>query len=73
MRVLLIIGLILLLLGVASLFVPFPVKEKHGISAGGVKVGFETTRREKVQPAVSVVLIAGGVVLMIVGARSRKR
>ncbi len=73
MRVLLIIGLILLALGVASLFIPFPVREKHGISAGGVKVGFETTRREKVDPVISAILIGGGVVLMIVGARGRKR
>lgn len=73
MKPILIIGLIVLALGVASLFIPFPVRERHGIDAGGLKVGFETTRREKVDPIISAVLIGGGVVLMIVGARGRKR
>jgi hypothetical protein len=70
-RALLIIGVILLILGVASFFIPIPHREKHGISAGGVSLGVETTTQEKVPPAVSAVLIAGGVVLMIAGARRR--
>ena len=70
-RVLLVIGIILLALGVASLFVPVPVHEKHGIKAGPVSVGVETVEHEKVHPAVSAVLIAGGVVLLIAGARKR--
>jgi hypothetical protein len=72
MRVFLIIGLILLVLGVASLFIPFPIHEKHGVSAGGVNLGIETTRREKVDPIVSFALIGGGVVLLVVGSRGRK-
>ena len=71
MRILLVIGIILLVLGVASLFVPVPVREKHGIKAGPVSVGVETTEHEKVHPAVSAVLIAGGVVLLIAGGRKR--
>jgi len=72
MRVLFIIGLILLALGVGSLFIAIPVKEKHGFKAGDLSVGVETTERQKVHPAVSAVLIGGGVVLMIAGARSRR-
>ena len=70
-RVLLIIGIILLVLGIASLFVPIPMREKHGFKAGPVSVGVETVEHQKVHPAVSAVLIAGGVVLMIAGARKR--
>jgi O-antigen/teichoic acid export membrane protein len=70
-RLLLIIGIILLVLGIASLFVPIPMREKHGFNAGPVSVGVETTEHRKVHPAVSAVLIAGGVVLMIAGARKR--
>jgi hypothetical protein len=72
MRILFIIGLILLALGAVSLFVPIPYKEKHGIKAGGLSVGVETTEHQKVHPAVSAVLIGGGVVLLIAGARSRR-
>lgn len=72
MRVLFIIGLILLVLGLASLIVPIPTRERHGFRAGGVSVGIETVQREKVHPAVSAVLIAGGVILLIAGGRGRK-
>lgn len=69
MRPLMILGVLLLVLGIASLFVPIPHRQKHGIEAGGVSVGFETTTREKVHPAISAVLIGGGVVLLLVGKR----
>ena len=70
-RALFITGLIVLVLGIASLFVSVPVKEKHGIKAGPVSVGVETTDYQKVPPAVSIVFIAAGVVLLIAGARKR--
>jgi hypothetical protein len=72
MRVLIVIGLILLILGIASLFVPIPRKERHGIDAGPVSIGVTTTSRERVPPVVSGVLIAGGIVLLIAGSRKRR-
>jgi len=71
MRVLLITGALLLVLGVASLFVPIPRRERAGIRAGDISLGVETTTREKVHPAISAVLIAGGVVLLYAGRRRR--
>jgi len=71
MRVLLITGALLLVLGVASLFVPIPHRERAGIKAGDISLGVETTTREKVHPAISAVLIAGGVVLLYAGRRRR--
>jgi hypothetical protein len=71
MRLLLILGLILLILGLASLFVPIPRRERHGIDAGPVSFGIETTSREKVPVPVSAVLIAGGVLLILAGGRRR--
>ena len=65
-----VIGVLLLLLGVASLFIPLPRKERHGVELGGLSVGVETTSREKVHPAVSAVLIAGGVALVAMGRRA---
>lgn len=69
MRALFSIGIVVLLLGIASLFIPIPHRERHGFDAGGISVGVTTTQRERVHPAISAVLIAGGVVMMIVGTR----
>jgi hypothetical protein len=72
MRAFLIVGLLLLLLGIASLFVPIPRRERHGFDAGGISVGVTTTQRERVHPGISGVLIAGGVLLMIAGGRKKR-
>ncbi|MBW3566095.1 MAG: hypothetical protein KY459_15400 [Acidobacteria bacterium] len=72
MRTLLIIGVILLILGVTSLFVPLPSRERHGFDVGEVSFGVETTRRELVHPAVSAVLIGGGIGLIIASRRKRR-
>ncbi|HVS30100.1 MAG TPA: hypothetical protein VMS98_01480 [Thermoanaerobaculia bacterium] len=67
-RGLLIIGVILLILGLASLVVPIPSRERAGFDAGPVSVGVDVVRKEKVHPAVSGLLIAGGVALMAIAA-----
>ena len=72
MRILFVIGLILLILGVASLFVPIPRRERHGFDAGPVSVGVTTTTRERVHPGISAALILGGVALMVVDRRPRR-
>jgi hypothetical protein len=72
MRALFAIGLALLVLGMASLFVPIPRRERHGLEAGPVSIDVETVERERVHPAISGVLIAGGVALMIAGGRKRR-
>ena len=71
MRALLILGAILLLAGLLLLFIPIPHREHHGIQAGPISLGVDTTERERVHPAISGVLIAGGVALIIVGSRRR--
>jgi hypothetical protein len=69
MKALFWIGLVVLILGVASLFVAIPQREKHGVSAGGASIGMEIRHDQKVSPVVSAILIAGGAVLMIAGRR----
>jgi hypothetical protein len=71
MRALLIVGSLLLVLGLLSFVIPIPTREKHGFTAGPISVGVETTDRKKVPPVVSGILIAGGVALIIAGARKR--
>lgn len=69
MKVALIIGLVLLVLGIASLLVPIPSNEQSGVSVGGVSIGIETSHDEKVSPIVSAAMILGGVGLMIAGKK----
>jgi hypothetical protein len=64
-----VIGLVLVILGLVSLFVPIPHRVRHGVQAGPISLGVETTERERVHPGVSAALIAGGVVLMVAGRK----
>ena len=67
MKTLFWIGLVVLILGFASLLVPIPHSERQGIQAGGVSIGVETRTEERVSPIVSAVMILGGAGLMIAG------
>ena len=71
MRILLFAGLLLVVLGIASLVVPIPHSETQGIKAGDINIGVQTSHSERVSPIISVVLIAGGIALTIAGARTR--
>ena len=71
MKALFPVGLLVLILGIASLFVPIPQRDRAGIEVGGVSLGVETTSREKVSPIVSGVMIVAGAALMIAGQRKR--
>ena len=69
MKALFWIGLVVLILGFASLVVPVPQREREGISVGGVSLGVETRHEEKVHPALSAVMILGGLGAMAAGKR----
>ena len=71
MKMLLIAGLLLVVLGIASLVVPIPHTETEGIKVGNTNLGVQTSHSERVSPIISVVLIAGGIALSIAGARTR--
>ncbi len=71
MKILLFAGVILVVLGIASLVVPIPHTETEGIKVGGTNFGVQTSHSERVSPIISVVLIAGGIALSIAGARAR--
>jgi len=59
----------MIVLGIASLIVPIPHTETHGIKAGDLNIGVQTHDSERVSPIVSAVLIAGGIALTIAGVR----
>ena len=69
MRPLAWIGIIVLVLGVLSFVVPFPVSHSHGVKVGDTSVGVTTHSDEKLSPAIGGVLCAAGVVLLIAGSR----
>ncbi len=71
MKMLLFAGLLLVVLGIASLVVPIPHTETDGIRVGDTNFGVQTSHSERVSPIISVVLIAGGIALSIAGSRSR--
>jgi hypothetical protein len=66
------VGLVILILGIASLFVPIPQKGRAGVEVGGVSLGVETTHKETASPIVSGVLILAGAAMMIVGKRNNR-
>lgn len=63
------LGVLLIVLGVLAFLVPVPHREQHGVSIGDARFGVQIERQEKLPPAVGVVLIAGGVVALLIGAK----
>ena len=70
MKVLFWIGLVVLILGIASLVVPIPHTDRGGVTVGDVSIGVEAKHSEKVSPALSAVMILGGLGAMVVGRRT---
>ena len=71
MKIFLFAGLLLVVLGIASLVVPIPRSETQGIKIGDANIGVQTSHSERVSPIISAVLIAGGIALTIAGVRTR--
>jgi hypothetical protein len=67
MKILFWIGLIVLVLGLASLFVPIPQRETEGFKAGPLSVNVQTQHDEKVSPIISAVMILAGAGLLVAG------
>jgi hypothetical protein len=69
MRTLAIVGVVVLVLGIASFFVPFPRSERHGMNVGDASLSVTTHHQEMLPPAVGGILCAVGAVLLIFGMR----
>ncbi len=72
MKLLFGIGLVVLVLGALSLFVPIPRSEHSGVKAGGVSLGIETHHDERLSPVVSGLIILAGAGLMVAGGVRRQ-
>ncbi len=67
MKLLLWIGVIVVVLGIASFFVPFPQREKQTLRAGGMSVGVETTHSQTLPTAASLAMVVGGLIMVAAG------
>ncbi len=73
MRAVLWIGVVVLVLGIASFFVGMPQKHREGIRIGDASVGVEATTNEKLPVYASVILLVGGISMILAGSRSTSR
>ena len=71
MRAVLWIGVVVLVLGIASFFVAMPEKHREGIKIGDASLGVETTSSQKLPVYVSVILVVGGISMVLAGSRSK--
>jgi len=71
MRALTVVGVLLLVLGIASFFVTFPQKERQGVKLGGASIGVETTSSRHLPTWASAVLLVGGILVIALGSRSK--
>lgn len=69
MRPLSVLGIVLLILGGISFFVPIPTSKNHDVKVGSASIGVTTHHDEKLSPVVGGVLCAAGVVLLVAGSR----
>jgi hypothetical protein len=69
MRGLGIAGVVLLVLGILSFVVPFPMYHHHGVSVGDAHIGVTTEHDQHIPPAISVVLVVAGAGLLIAGRK----
>ena len=71
MRTLAIVGIVVLVLGVLSFFLPVPHNERHGMNLGDASVSVTTHHDQVLPPAVGATLCIVGAVLLLVGMRSK--
>jgi hypothetical protein len=61
------VGLVVIVLGILSFFVPVPHAEHHGANIGDVHVGVTTHHENMLPPAVGIVMVVAGAGMMIAG------
>ena len=71
MRALIWVGVLLLVLGIASFFISIPQKERQGVKFGGASIGVETTSSQHLPTWASAILLVGGVLIIALGSRSK--
>jgi ABC-type enterochelin transport system permease subunit len=70
MRALLVVGILLIVLGVVSLFVGLPQRHSSGVKIGGAEIGVQTKTSERIPLPASIAIILGGVALAALSGRA---
>ncbi len=70
MKILLAVGLLVLVFGILSFFIPIPRTEHHGIDAGDVHLGVNSKHSELLPPVASIALVLVGAGLMVAGRKT---
>jgi uncharacterized membrane protein len=63
------VGLLLLVFGITSFFVPIPSRDRQSVEVGEMSLSVETKSQNKLPPLVSGLVVLGGVALLIVGRK----
>ncbi|HZQ93874.1 MAG TPA: hypothetical protein VFA67_02620 [Candidatus Sulfotelmatobacter sp.] len=69
MKALPLLGVLLLILGALSFVVPVPHRDDHSLRVGDAKFTLQTESREKLPPAIGIILLGGGVLSLVLGLR----
>jgi hypothetical protein len=69
MKPLPLLGVLLLILGALAFVVPVSHRDDHSLKVGDAKFTVQTENREKLPPAVGIILIGGGVLSLVFGLR----
>lgn len=67
MKPLFMVGLVVLVLGILSFFIPIPHAENHGVKIGDASIGVQTHTSEHLSPILSTVIVVAGAGLMLAG------
>lgn len=70
MRLRSVIGVVVLLLGILSFFVPLPITKTREIKAADASLAITTRHDEKLPPGVGVVMCGLGVILLLAASRN---
>jgi hypothetical protein len=65
------VGIAIVVLGLASMFVSVPRSERRQVSSGNLSIGVELQHRERIPPVVSAAIIVLGGALVLSGVPIR--
>lgn len=69
MKALPVLGVLLMILGALTFVIPVSHRDDHSLKVGDAKFRLQTESREKLPPAVGIILIGGGVLSLVLGLR----